>query len=143
MDSKRKFGFRKNPDLPDWYKSIMYQLGFIKINGTERNYYVNLTDGIICRVTHDGKLKALRDGATPKQYGRVKLKMKDGSFKSFYVHRLIGDYIPNPDNKPIINHKRLDKDKNSIYDLEWVTQKENMQDYYRHKKEELNERNSG
>jgi len=137
MSNKKRYGFRNSPDLPDWYKSIMYQLGFIKINGTERNYYVNLTDGLICRVTNDGKLKALRDGATSKQYGRVKLKMKDGSFKSFYVHRLIGDYIPNPNNKPIINHKRLDKDKNSIYDLEWVTQKENMQDYYRHKKEEF------
>lgn len=45
MSNKKRYGFRNSPDLPDWYKSIMYQLGFIKINGTERNYYLNLTDG--------------------------------------------------------------------------------------------------
>jgi hypothetical protein len=42
------------------------------------------------------------------------------------VHRLVGEaYIPNPDDKPQINHKDENKSHNYIANLEWVTAKEN------------------
>lgn len=47
--------------------------------------------------------------------------------KCFYVHRLVGlTYIPNPDNKPEINHIIPDKTMNSVWNLEWVTGSENQ-----------------
>lgn len=133
----KKYGFNNNPDIPDWYSEIFYKLGFRRINEMGRNYYVNVIDGIVCRVTKNRKLKEMKDGAKPKRYGKVKLKIKDGSFKNFYVHRLIADFIPNPENKPVVNHRLISRNKNGIDDLEWATQKENMQDYYKHKKEEF------
>lgn len=52
---------------------------------------------------------------------------KDGKPRSFLVHRLVAmAFIPNPENKPCINHKDGDPRNNHVGNLEWVTYKENQ-----------------
>lgn len=148
--SKKRYGFKSDPDIPRWYGEIFYKLGFRRINGMGRNYYINLTDGIVCRVTKDRKLKEMKDGATVERYGKVKLKTADGTYKDFSTHRLVAEFIKNALHKPFVNHKKIDRNCNSIYDLEWVTPSENIRHYLNFKKskesvietEEMNEHNS-
>lgn len=52
----------------------------------------------------------------------------NGQCKSFKVHRLVAlAFLPNPQNKPDVNHKDGNKANNWLSNLEWSTEKENVQ----------------
>ena len=52
---------------------------------------------------------------------------KNNKRKSHQVHRLVAQaFIPNLKNKPFINHKDENRKNNYVENLEWCTQKENV-----------------
>lgn len=64
-------------------------------------------------------------------YSVVGLRCDKGKKKARKVHRLLAQtFIPNPENKPCVNHKDGDKTNNSLSNLEWCTVKENVQHSY-------------
>lgn len=76
-----------------------------------------------------GKEKALIN--TEDGYLKANLYM-NGKSSSKRIHRLVAEaFIPNPENKPDVNHKDGNKHNNSVDNLEWVNKSENMQHAYR------------
>lgn len=59
-------------------------------------------------------------------YQRVSLS-KNGQIKRISVHRLVAEaFIPNPENKPYVNHIDNCGLHNNVENLEWCTHSENM-----------------
>ena len=123
-------------DIEQWrtavYDGIVYE-GLYKVSNLGRilnlNYNGTGKPGLMTPV------KRKKDG-----YFQVNLR-KNGETKTCYVHRLIAEtFLPNPENKPCINHKiegdegkkinmvifnedgTINKEKSTI---EWVTYEEN------------------
>ena len=69
--------------------------------------------------------KPLLKETTLDGYQRIVL-MKEAIKRRFMCHRLVAqEFIPNPENKPFINHINGNKSDNRAENLEWCTQSEN------------------
>lgn len=75
--------------------------------------------------TIKGRIIKLQQNNFRSGYYEVSLH-KDGTEKRFRINVLVAkSFIPNPENKPQVNHKNGDKSDNSVDNLEWSTDIEN------------------
>lgn len=78
-------------------------------------------------ITEQGEVINKRNGrkVKPQPNGKGYLRVSIAG-KLQFVHRLVAEqYVPNPENKPQVNHKDGNKLNNSAENLEWVTNMEN------------------
>jgi len=103
-------------DYEDYYQISSFGTIFSK----ERKVYSE--SGILLRINSPKKVKPFED-----RYQNVGLN-KNRVQKRFNVHRLVAImFIPNPKNKPQVNHIDGNKLNNNVNNLEWCTSSENIQ----------------
>lgn len=101
----------------------LYEINeFGEVRSIERSFTIANRFGALVEIkVHRKILKEIKSG----RYARVTFSVKQ-KMKSFSVHRLVAlAFIPNPYNKPCVNHKDGNRLNNHVSNLEWATYKEN------------------
>ena len=100
----------------------------VAVKGYEGIYEIDMHGNIYCvlndRYHRPHQMKFFDNGSG---YLRVGLRNANHEYKKHYVHRLVAQaFIPNPENKPNVNHIDCNTHNNSVENLEWCTQSENI-----------------
>ena len=98
---------------------------FFDVTGFNGVYKINRQGNVLVTRTNNFLKGSLTLGY------RCVLLNKDKKQYCLRVHRILaGLFIPNPNNKPEINHIDGNKANNSLDNLEWATSSENSTHYY-------------
>mgnify|MGYP003134229130 CR=1 FL=1 len=90
------------------------------------NYLIFKNGAVLSKGSKYNKPKFLKHCFNAGGYKVVNLRDGMGGGCPRFIHRLLAEvYIPNPDNKPFIDHIDRCRTNNSLYNLRWVTKSEN------------------
>jgi len=87
-------------------------------------YYISETGTVYSTKTGEWRERKLQTSYR----GYKMVEIRDSSNKPFFksVHRIVANaFIPNPENKPQVNHIDGNKTNNDVCNLEWCTEAEN------------------
>jgi len=84
-----------------------------------------IDNNLNCKVSNYGRFKyssnQITSGYENGEYLMISIK-----YKTYRLHRLVAlSFIPNPENKPVVNHIDGNKLNSNLKNLEWTTHKEN------------------
>lgn len=110
----------------DGYEGVLQISSFGRVRSVDHYVYIIPKNGRAPFMRfHKGRIRA--QTKSKKGYLYVTLHKGRGSSKRKTIHRLVANaFIPNPENKPQVNHIDENKTNNKVDNLEWATRLENM-----------------
>lgn len=116
-------------ELSQYYGYKVYE------NGDIYTYWERVYDEASGRITGSrvgNTPRKLKGRVGTKGYLNVDVRGLNGNSSTLKAHRIVGfAFIPNPENKPQINHKDGNKLNNCVSNLEWATNGENQLHAYK------------
>ena len=110
------------------WKALNRYEGLYEINEAGE---VRSVDRFAAAGKHDRRIYKgiLKKAVKGNQYGHLKHQLwKDNKLEQAYVHRLVAEnYIPNPNNYPLVMHIDDNPANNHVNNLQWGTQLMNQQ----------------
>lgn len=108
----------------------MKNISEIKGMKNYKNYFIDKNGILYTTISKSGKPikdNSLRKVCTSKnKAGYITVRMNDGNgSKTFLIHRLVAlAFIPNPENKPTVDHIDRNRTNNNVDNLRWATMSE-------------------
>lgn len=101
----------------------------VPIDRYAKHYSISTFGRVRSEVTRRGTVAGTIKASSPNLLGYVSVMLSLGGIDDrFLMHRLVAlAFIPNPENKPRVNHMNGIRHDNALSNLEWVTAKENTQ----------------
>ena len=113
--------------MQEIWKDIPGYEGYYQISSCGNVKSLPKIKKIFCEKEYITKEKILGVDKNSRGYKRIWLS-KEGKRKRIFVHRMVAEtFIPNPDDKPCVNHIDCNIENNNVNNLEWCTKKENSE----------------
>lgn len=90
-------------------------------------------------ISNTGRVRNIRTGLIKTneidKNGYVRIQLcKNKVHRKYFIHRLVATcFIENPQHKPQVNHKDMNRSNNNVDNLEWVTNSENQKHAIAHR----------
>ena len=105
---------------------------FVKVNEEGFDSYYISKDGRLLKLYKTGNIKFINPRLDAYGYMRVSITDNNGKRKDRKMHRLMAQtFIPNPENKPEVNHINGNKSDYRLENLEWCTRSENTKHWHK------------